>query len=133
MHPTGVVVAGYLFDERQVPGFAELTLEQKFAASRASVEKLHPGHGKELQNPVFCGWKHVKWNEGSWIDSFGGGPGGYDLVIEGDSPIYFAGDTISHLNGWQEGAALSARRAVGMISEKVRMTGAAVRPRIVSA
>lgn len=133
MHPTGVVVAGYLFDERQVPGFAELTLEQKFAASRASVEKLHPGHGKELQNPIFCDWKHVKWNEGSWIDSFGGGPGGYDLVIEGDSPIYFAGDTISHLNGWQEGAALSARRAVGMISEKVRMTGAAVRPRIVSA
>jgi monoamine oxidase len=127
MHPTGVVVAGYLFDEQRVPGFAEMTLEQKFAASRASIEKLHPGHGKELQNPIFCGWKHIKWNEGSWIGSYGGGASGYDVVIESDGPIYFAGDTVSHLVGWQEGAALSARRAVGMISEKVKMANAAAR------
>ena len=30
------------------------------------------------------------------------------------------GDTASHIVGWQEGAALSARRAVGMIAEKVK-------------
>jgi monoamine oxidase len=47
-------------------------------------------------------------------------------VIEGDGPIYLAGDTVSHIVGWQEGAALSARRAVGMISEKVKMASAAV-------
>jgi monoamine oxidase len=41
-------------------------------------------------------------------------------VIEPDGPIYFAGDTISNIVGWQEGAALSARRAVDMISEKVK-------------
>ena len=124
MHPTGVVVSGYLMDESQVPGFSDLSLEQKFAALRASMEKLHPGHGKELQNPVFCGWKRVKWNEGSWILDYGGGPGGYDVVTEGDGPIYLAGDTISNIVGWQEGAALSARRAVGMISEKVKMARA---------
>jgi monoamine oxidase len=125
MHPTGIVVAGYM-DEFQIPGFADLTLEQKFAASRAAVEKLHPGHGKELRNPVFCGWRHVKWNEGSWIRSYGGGPSGYDVVIQPDGPIFFAGDTISHVVGWQEGAALSARRAVSLISDKVksaRLTG----------
>jgi monoamine oxidase len=66
MHPTGIIVSGYM-DESQVPGFADLSMEQKFAASRASVEKIHPGFGKELQKPVFCGWQHVKWNEGSWI------------------------------------------------------------------
>jgi monoamine oxidase len=123
MHPTGVVVSGYLMDEAEIPGFANLSLDQKFAASRASMEKLHPGHGKELQNPVYCGWKHVKWNEGSWILDYGGGPAGYDVVIEGDGPIYLAGDTISNVVGWQEGAALSARRAVGMISEKVKASG----------
>jgi len=130
MHPTGVLVSGYLFDERQLPGFSEMTLEQKLAASRASIEKLHPGHGKDLQNPIFCGWKHVKWNEGAWILNYGGGPSGYDVVIEGDGPIYFAGDTVSHLVGWQEGAALSARRAVGMISERVKMASTAARSRL---
>lgn len=126
MHPTGVLVAGYLFDERQVPGFSEWTLEQKFAASRSSIEKLHPGHGKDLHDPVFCGWKHVRWNEGSWILNYGGGLSGYEVVIEPDGPIYLAGDTVSNIVGWQEGAALSARRAVGMICDKVKLAGRVV-------
>ncbi|SNT27592.1 monoamine oxidase [Granulicella rosea] len=124
MHPTGIVVAGYM-DERQIPGYQALSLENKFAASRAQIEKLHPGHGKELRNPVFCGWGRVKWNEGSWIETYGGGPDGYNTVIEPDGPIYLAGDTISHIVGWQEGAALSARRAVDMISAKVKLAKAA--------
>jgi len=118
MHPTGVVVAGYT-EEQNTP-FWNMTLEQKFEASRGSIEKLHPGHGKELKNPVFCGWRRVKWNEASWIRSYGGGPSGYNTIIQADGPIYFAGDTASHVVGWQEGAALSARRAVGMISDKVK-------------
>ena len=120
MHPTGVVVSGYMMDDTEIPGFAGMSLEEKFAVSRASMEKLHPGHGKELQKPVYCGWRHVKWNEGSWIMDYGGGPAGYDVVIEGDGAIYFAGDTISKVVGWQEGAALSARRAVDMISARVK-------------
>ncbi len=119
MHPTGVVVSGYM-DESQVPGFSTMTMEEKFTASRATIEKLHPGHGKELKNPVYCGWRMVKWNEGSWIQNYGGGKAGYEVVIQPDGPIYFAGDTISHVVGWQEGAALSARRAVDMISDKVK-------------
>jgi monoamine oxidase len=54
------------------------------------------------------------------LTSYGGGKDGYETVIQADGPIYFAGDTISHVVGWQEGAALSARRAVDMISEKVK-------------
>ena len=124
MHPTGIVVSGYM-DESQVKGFHDWSLEEKIAASRASIEKLHPGHGKELKNPVFCGWRRVKWNEGSWIQDYGGGAQGYEVVIQPDGPIYLAGDTISHVVGWQEGAALSARRAVGMISDKVKQTAVA--------
>jgi monoamine oxidase len=126
MHPTGVVVSGYT-EEQNTPFYA-LTLAEKFEASRGSIEKVHPGHGKELKNPVFCGWRRVVWNEGSWIRSYGGGPGGYDVIIQADGPIYFAGDTASHVVGWQEGAALSGRRAVGMIADQVkavRLSGAA--------
>jgi monoamine oxidase len=117
MHPTGILVSGY--GEEQNTPFWAMTMEQKFEASRASVERLHPGHGKELNNPVFCGWRRVKWNEGSWVRTYGGGADGYKVVIEADGPIYFAGDTVSQIPGWQEGAALSARRAVSMISDKV--------------
>ncbi len=120
MHPTGIVVAGYT-DETADPAFLKASMQEKFAASRGTIEKLHPGHGKELKNPIFCGWKHIEWTEGSWIRSYGGGLSGYDTIIQADGPVYFAGDTISHIVGWQEGAALSARRAVSMISDKVKV------------
>ena len=45
---------------------------------------------------------------------------GYETLIQADGPIYFAGDHCSHIVGWQEGAALSSLRAIGMINEKVK-------------
>jgi monoamine oxidase len=119
MHPTGIVVSGYLFQEDD--SFRNLSLEGKFALSRMSVEKLHPGHGKELRNPIYCGWKHVVWSEGAWLNSYGGGTNGYDVILQADGPIYFAGDVASNVVAWQEGAALSARRTVSMIADKVKM------------
>jgi monoamine oxidase len=116
--PNGIVVSGYM-DEGMIPGFSDLSMEQKFALSRTSIEKLHPGHGQQLTKPIFCGWKHIKWNEGSWIQGYGG-PDGYETILQPDGPIYFAGDTASHVVGWQEGAALSGRRCVDMISDRVK-------------
>jgi monoamine oxidase len=118
MAETGVFVSGYM--EEQGTPFYTMTLEEKFAASKASVEKLHPGHGKELAKPVYVGWRHIKWNEASWIRSWGGGRAGYNTILEADGPYYLAGDTVSNVNAWQEGAALSAKRVVQMISDKVK-------------
>jgi len=115
---TGILVAGY-FDEMMIPGWADLTMEQKFAASRGAVEKVHPGFGKELTKPIYCGWRHIKWNEGSWIQGYGG-PDGYATILEPDGPFYFGGDTTSHVVAWQEGAALSGRRVVNMINDRVK-------------
>jgi monoamine oxidase len=112
----GIIVSGYM--DEAVGDFDLLSMQEKFDASRASVEKMHPGHGKELEKPIFCGWKHIKWNEGSWI---GATPqADYDIITQPDGPIYFAGDHTSHVVGWQEGAALSGKRAVQMISDKVK-------------
>jgi monoamine oxidase len=124
--PRGVLVSGYGFDS--TPEFDRLSLEWKFAASRLSIERLHPGHGMELEKPIYVGWHRVPYNEGSWIASYGPGeisyPGplgvGYETLIAPDGPIYFVGDHVSHVLGWQEGAALSALRAVQMISDRVR-------------
>jgi len=38
-------------------------------------------------------------------------------LLEPDGPICMAGDHVSHIVGWQEGAALSAHRAVSQISQ----------------
>lgn len=142
----GVVVSGYT-EEEGVPWFSKLDLAGKVEESRKSMERLHPGHGKELEKPMYVCWGKVEWNQGSWIRSYGPdqerAPGiatarqtgvnrnpafsqtqtnpGYETLIQADGPIYFAGDHVSHVVGWQEGAALSALRAVQMISDRVKV------------
>ena len=140
----GVLVSGYT-DESNSP-FGKLTMEEKFAESRKSIERLHPGHGKELEKPMYVSWGKIDYNQGSWIRSYGPGqqrspgvrltpqtgqaqsPGsartltnpGYETLIEPDGPIIFAGDHVSHIVAWQEGAALSALRAVQQVADRVK-------------
>jgi monoamine oxidase len=50
MSKRGVIISGYAVENRT--SFGELpSFEAKIAASRAAVEKLHPGKGKELEKP----------------------------------------------------------------------------------
>ena len=44
----------------------------------------------------------------------------YALLSEPDGPFYFAGEHLSHVGAWQEGAILSARRAINMIDKHRR-------------
>jgi len=117
----GVLLSGY--GMQSIAAFNELpNLESKLTASRAAVERLHPGHGKDLQRPMYVVWEKIPFNQGAWISGASGEyhKGPYQAFLEPDGRIYFAGDFCSHLLTWQEGAALSAHRTVNMISERVR-------------
>jgi monoamine oxidase len=141
--PRGVVVSGYSEEAKSV--IDGLPLPEKFEESRKSIERLHPGHGKELEKPMYVTWGQIEHNEGSWIRAYGPGQerrgysmtrqmgqarssasaqtqtnAGYETLIEPDGPIVFAGDHVSHIVAWQEGAALSALRAVGQICDRVK-------------
>ncbi len=135
----GVLVSGYDYD--MPPDFAKLSFQEKLAESRKSVERLHPGHGKELEKPLYVNWGMIPYSEGAWINSYGpqqnqwendtpASPGrarrqfsnqiGYQTLLEPDGQIYFAGDHVSHIVGWQEGAAISSLRAVQQIADRVK-------------
>jgi monoamine oxidase len=115
---TGVIVGGYGIENGTK--FGLLDTEAKLAASRHSIESLHPGCSQELKNPVYVSWGHIPYNLGSWVSGAEkAGPPGYEVWIQPEGRIYFAGDHTSHIVGWQEGAALSAHRALNMIAERV--------------
>ncbi len=126
---TGVVVSGYGVENHSE--FGKLpNVAAKLDASRAAIEKLHPGHGKELKNPMYVNWGEIPYNLGSWVGrapSYVAGrsmeyyEGPYKEFIQPDDRIYFSGDHCSHIIGWQEGAALASHRAIDMISQRVQM------------
>ena len=140
----GVVVSGYT-DESNSP-FGKLAMAAKFDESRKSIERLHPGHGHELEKPVYVGWGKMPYNEGSWIRSYAPNeqrapgiavapqtgqarnPGaartasnaGYETLIQPDGRLILAGDHVSHIVAWQEGAALSGLRAVQLVADQTK-------------
>jgi monoamine oxidase len=113
----GVLLAGYSLENGSE--LEHMDLAAKLEASRQSVEALHPGHSRELKKPVCVCWGRIPYNLGSWIHITSDSAlyPGYERIIQPDGSIFFAGDHTSHLVGWQEGAALSAHRAVSLLSQ----------------
>jgi monoamine oxidase len=112
----GVIIPGYGLENGTV--MATMDLAAKFEASRQSVEALHPGRSHELTKPIGVCWGRIPYNLGSWVHIED--PvmyAGYERTIQPDGPIYLCGEHISHIVGWQEGAALSAHRAVTLLSQ----------------
>jgi len=112
----GVVIGGYGLENGTK--LEAMDLAAKLEASRQAIEHLHPGHSKELAKPVCVCWGRIPYNRGSWIhiEEPNMYPG-YERAIQSDDPIFLAGDHVSHIVGWQEGAALSAHRAVSLLTQ----------------
>jgi len=95
------------------------SMQAKLDASRRSIELLHPGHGKDLANPVYVSWGNIPHNLGSWINKAWNDDKALQTLQAPDRRVYFAGDHTSRLVGWQEGAALSAYRVINQLGERM--------------
>ena len=118
----GVLIAGYSLESISAPGQFP-NPEEMIASSRRSVELLHPGHGKDLSNPVYISWGRIPYNLGSWIsEGTRLHPAEKSLATlqQPDRRVYFAGDHTSHIVGWQEGAALSAHRVINQLGVRIQ-------------
>jgi monoamine oxidase len=110
---SGVLIAGYGVENRT--DFGKLDRVAKLEASRHAIELLHPGHSQELTKPLYVSWGQIPYNLGSWA-THRSDAAAFKRLLEPDGPIYMAGDHVTHLIAWQEGAALSAHRAVMQIA-----------------
>lgn len=123
---TGIILSGFNFEQQDYGDgsptpFGALSTQGKLDASRAAVEILHPGHGKSLTKPIYVSWQKIPYSLGCFaLNMMPETKPAYDELNKPDGRIYFAGDYLSHIVGWQEGAALSAHRAIHGIAEQMR-------------
>jgi monoamine oxidase len=117
---TGVLISHY--GAERGSRFGELPdTAAKLDASRAAVEKLHPGFSEQLRNPMYVHWSEIAQSQGSWV-SRGGTfyESAYQAFTQPDDRFYFAGDHCSRVGAWQEGAVLAAHRAIEMMAQRIR-------------
>ena len=124
----GVLVATYaagLPAER----LAARSLAQQAAAARAAVASLHPGHDADLGAPVVVNWSKVPFNLGPWPRWGGRGEAidtpAFRLLNQPQGRYYFVGAHLSQMPGWQEGAVLSAHRAIKLLADRIAATALA--------
>ncbi|UDF03014.1 FAD-dependent oxidoreductase [Asticcacaulis sp. AND118] len=112
--PEGIIVAGYAFNGRM----GERSLPEQIAYARETIDRLHPGQGARMKTPAIVNWSEIPYSQGlaSFISE--DEPDAYNLLSQPDGPIYFAGDHLSHVSSWQQGAFCSAHRVVTMIADR---------------
>jgi monoamine oxidase len=111
---TGILLGAYA-TRNDVGVLAAKSLQEQFEMSRAMIEALHPGHGKDLKNPMGIAWSKVPYSLGIAARYPTDHDDAYNLLGQPDGPFYFAGEHLSHVGAWQEGAILSAQRAIAAI------------------
>lgn len=118
--PKGILLGAYTTARDDPDTLANRPLAEQFALSRAAIEALHPGHGKDLAKPMAIAWSKVPYTYGISARWPSDDDPRYTLLNTPDGPFYFAGEHLSHVGAWQEGAILSARRAIGLIDRHRR-------------
>ncbi len=112
--PEGVIVAGYAFDGRM--GVRDFAGQVDYA--RGTVDRLHPGKSSLMKAPVAVQWSKMPFSGGLESEMANDNPADYTLLRDADGPFYFAGEHLSHVGAWQQGAFVSAHRVVNLIAAR---------------
>lgn len=115
----GVLLGAYMFG----PEAYQMTALPPEERVRKAVEwgaQVHPQYRAEYQNGVAVGWHRVPWTLGcfgTWTEETRARH--YDNLCAIDGRIVLAGEHVSRLGGWQEGALLSALDTVKRLHQRV--------------
>ncbi|GGY39472.1 flavin monoamine oxidase family protein [Pseudoduganella albidiflava] len=119
--PTGVLVGCYNIGQA-ARDFTGQPLQAQFDASRAVIDRVHPGSAALLKNPVSVAWHKVPYSLGPWVHWATPHERQYVRLNRPEGRVHFAGEYLSQIGAWQEGAALSAHHAVAAIAAAVAGT-----------
>jgi len=92
------------------------------ARLRGAIEqgaKLHPKYPTEVSHGISVAWSNVPFSNGAWCEwSEEAKRNAYPVLLEPDGPYFLAGEHLSNVPAWQEGAILSAHKAVAAIAAR---------------
>jgi len=102
----GIIVGAYPFGGAAGETFAAQSPQARINSSISQGTNLHPDYASEVHRGISVAWPKVPFQMGAWGVS---DPG---ALLTPDGKIFFAGEHLSILQSWQEGAILSAYHAI---------------------
>jgi monoamine oxidase len=115
----GLLVGAYVF--RDGEEWAKLLPQARIELALEGGELLHPGYRKHVEHGISISWRKARYSSGAtthWSDE--ARKEHYPVLLEPDGPYFFAGEYLSYINGWQEGALRSAHHTLEQLAASHR-------------
>ena len=109
----GIIVGAYIWGYDAQTEFSNQLPQQRIDSSVLQGTNLHSNYQNEVSNGISLAWKNIPYQLGAY------GVSDASVLLTPDDNIFFAGEHLSDLSGWQEGAILSAYHAINEITKKV--------------
>ena len=103
--------------------FNQRPLAERLAIAREQGERLHPGYAKYVEHGVAIGWENMEFARAGWVNEDAANFGANSAILaRPQGRFHMAGDQLTFVSGWQEGAVIAAHHAVSGIDRQVRGT-----------
>jgi monoamine oxidase len=119
----GVLLGAYVIGGAAAYEFTSLPPEQRVQWAVKFGAKIHPQYEQEFENGVAVGWHRQPWILGcsaAWGEELRAKH--YENLRQIDGRIVFAGDHLSNLVAWQEGALTSSLDAIARLHQHALAT-----------
>jgi monoamine oxidase len=116
----GILTGAYNYDQDAID-FGNYSLKKRLTEAMKGAKKVHPEFEKHV--PIDLGlsiaWQNVPWQLGGWADDWSCDKKIPQSLLDAEPSgkrFFVAGDQVSYLSGWQEGAVRSAHHVINRIA-----------------
>ncbi|MGK7933005.1 MAG: flavin monoamine oxidase family protein [Microcystaceae cyanobacterium] len=117
--PTGIIVGAYIWSNSISDRIEVLPIAQRLQRAITEGTAIHPTYTEDIQpeTGMSIAWGKIPYSLGGWLSwDEKERQTAYPVLNQPDGRIYLAGEHLSYLTGWQEGAILSAHKVVKAIN-----------------
>lgn len=124
MQPKGTIQAYYNFGGTATD-VGNMSPEQRIEMALSYQEKIHPQARAEFEAGFTVSWDRVRYSNGGWSGwSSDARQTYYPTLLEPDGRVYLAGEHLSWVAAWQEGAISAAWMQIEKLHTRVMQTQA---------
>ncbi len=110
------ILVGYYLDFRGTMRERPPAEVQRLALEHGA--RVHPQYPGEFENAFSVTWSRVPWNRGSWRAETSAAAKAVEQLRVPDGRVYFAGDYMTEMSSWMQGAFESAREVASALHQR---------------
>ena len=115
------ILVGYYLDFRGTMRARPPAEIQRIALDQGA--RVHPQYPTEFEHAFSVTWARVPWSRGSWRSESPDADAALAPLREPDGRVYFAGDYMTDMSSWMQGAFESARGTAAALHRRALASG----------